>query len=586
MVYADEKYKMEVVLMDNKQLADLIFPNVKDISYYEDKYPQRNLPEGAIVTRFAPSPTGFVHIGALEQCIVETSLVKNTQGVLLLRIEDTDQKRRVENGVQGIVDSLKRFNIQFNEGNFSETESIGEYGPYIQSLRREIYEAYAKYLITIGRAYPCFASKDELEQIRVEQEKRGITTIGYYGEWATYRNLPIDEAAKKILNGEKYIIRFKSYGDINGRITYKDMIKGVIDMPQNVLDIVIIKDDGLPTYHFAHAVDDHLMHTTHVIRSSEWSPSVPLHLELFETLGFSTPNYCHYAPMLKVDTKKNDDGIEELDAQGNPIYIKRKISKRKDPEAAVDYYHKEGIPVETVNEYLMTIANSDFESWRENNEYVDLYEFPFSLDKMSTTEGALFDMDKLLNISKNVIARFSAEKVYNDVFAWADEYDPTLCNMLQDKEYSLKIFGIERGRDLVKKRKDISKWSEIKDYISYMYDDYFYSSKPVYEYQKISDKEVLQRIFTEFLENYYSVEDDSDTWFNKMKDLAETVGYAREVKIWRKAKDKWPGHVGDICSVIRIGLTARSNTPDLYQIMKVMGPERVRERLLFAMNNL
>lgn len=569
--------------MDNNKLADLIFPKAKDISYYEKRYPKRELSEGAIVTRFAPSPTGFVHIGALEQCIVETALVKKTDGVLMLRIEDTDQKRKVENGIQGIVDSLKRYNIQFDEGNWSESESVGAYGPYIQSMRKEIYEAYAKYLITIGRAYPCFASREELDKIRLKQEQAGVSVIGYYGEWAVYRNLDTDKAIEKILNGEKYIIRFKSMGDINGRISYTDMVKGNIEMPQNVLDIVIIKDDGLPTYHFAHVVDDHLMHTTHVIRSIEWAPSVPLHLELFDTFGFQRPNYCHYAPMLKIDTKKDNDGNEEFDSTGNAIQIKRKISKRKDPEAAVDYYHREGIPVETVNEYLMTIANSDFESWREQNEYVDLYEFPFSLDKMSTTEGALFGMDKLLNISRNVISRFSTEKVYRDVNAWAEEYDAELYQLLQDKEYAIGIFGIERGRDIAKKRKDIAKWSEVKDYISYMYDSLFYRSDLQYEYQRICDKTEINRILAAYLDEFSDGKFDSDIWFERMKDFSEKLGYAREVKIWRKAKEQWPGHVGDVCSVIRVAITARSNTPDLCQIMKVMGEDRVHDRLLHAM---
>lgn len=568
--------------MDNKKLADLIFPNAKDISYYEERYPRRELSEGAIVTRFAPSPTGFVHIGALEQCIVETALVKKTNGILMLRIEDTDQKRKVENGIQGIVDSLKRYNIQFDEGNWSENESIGAYGPYIQSMRKEIYEAYAKYLITIGRAYPCFASREELEKIRLKQEQAGVNVIGYYGEWAVYRNLDPDKAIEKILNGEKYIVRFKSMGDINGRISYTDIVKGTIEMPQNVLDIVIIKDDGLPTYHFAHVVDDHLMHTTHVIRSVEWAPSVPLHLELFDTFGFQRPNYCHYAPMLKIDTKKDDDGNEEFDSTGNVIQIKRKISKRKDPEAAVDYYHREGIPVEAVNEYLMTIANSDFESWREQNEYMDIYEFPFSLDKMSTTEGALFGMDKLLNISRNVISRFSAEKVYMDVNAWAEEYDTELHQLLQDKEYAIGIFGIERGRDIAKKRKDIAKWSEVKDYISYMYDSLFYRSDLQYEYQRICDKTEISRILAAYLDEFSDEKFDSDTWFDRMKDFSEKLGYAREVKIWRKSKEKWPGHVGDVCSVIRVAITARSNTPDLCQIIKVMGEDRVHDRLLHA----
>lgn len=573
-------------MMNRQELADLIFPDAKDISYYEEKYPERDLPEGAVVTRFAPSPTGFVHIGALEQCIVETSLVKQTQGTLILRIEDTDQKRKIENGVQGIIDSMKDFDIIFDEGMVSETESSGNYGPYIQTQRKEIYEAYAKYLLINDKAYPCFATEEELAELRKKQEEAKINNIGYYGEWAVYRNLPIDEAAERIRRGDQFVIRFKSMGKEDGRITHKDMVKGKIEMPQNILDIVIIKGDGLPTYHFAHAVDDHLMHTTHVIRSSEWFPSVPLHLELFRALGFKAPKYCHYAPMLKSEAKVDEDGNAVLDENGEAVTFKRKISKRKDPEAAVSYYHQAGIPKESVKEYLMTVANSDFEMWRKNNRTADLYDFPFALKKMSTTEGALFDMDKLIDVSKNVIAEFSAQKVYEDVYGWAERYDEVLKSMLDDKEYSLKVLGIERGADIKKKRKDIGKWSDVRDYISYMYDDQFYAGSAEYEYQVIHDKETLENIFRLYVEKYYDSSDDSQQWFHKMKDLAEEAGYAREVKIWKKARDEWPGHVGDVSTAIRVGLTGRRNTPDLYQIMQVMGTDRIKERLQKAVEKL
>ncbi len=569
--------------MTRQELANLIFPEAKDISYYEAKYPERNLPEGAIVTRFAPSPTGFVHIGALEQCIVETSLVKKSGGVLILRIEDTDQKRKIENGVQGIIDSMKDFDIIFDEGMVSETESSGDYGPYIQSQRREIYQAYAKYLIAEDKAYPCFASEEELAELRKKQEEAKVNNIGYYGEWAVYRELPVEEAAARIQQGAAYVIRFKAMGKEGGRITHRDMVKGKVDMPQNIMDIVIIKGDGLPTYHFAHAVDDHLMHTTHVIRSSEWFPSVPLHLELFHALGFKAPKYCHYAPMLKSEAKVDEAGAPILDENGEPVLFKRKISKRKDPEAAVSYYHQEGIPAESVKEYLMTIANSDFEMWRKNNAEADLYDFPFALKKMSTTEGALFDMDKLLDVSKNVIATFSAEKVYGDVLSWAERYDETLYAMLQDKEYGLAVFGIERGAEIKKKRKDIGKWAEVREYISYLYDDQF-GPEVDYEYQLISEPALIKQVFSSYLEKYYQPEDDAQQWFERIKDLAEEIGYAREVKIWRKAKEQWPGHCGDVSTALRVGITGRRNTPDLYQIMQVLGEERVRARLKQAMD--
>ncbi|MCD8046000.1 MAG: glutamate--tRNA ligase family protein [Clostridiales bacterium] len=569
--------------MNRQELADLIFPDARDISYYEEKYPERDLPEGAVVTRFAPSPTGFVHIGALEQCIVETSLVKKTGGVLILRIEDTDQKRKIENGVQGIIDSMRDFDIIFDEGMTSETESVGDYGPYIQTQRKEIYEAYAKYLLIQDRAYPCFATEEDLADLRSRQEEAKVGNIGYYGEWAIYREFPIEEAAARIRKGDPYVIRFKAMGREDGRITHRDMVKGKVEMPQNIMDIVIIKGDGLPTYHFAHAVDDHLMHTTHVIRSSEWFPSVPLHLELFHALGFKAPKYCHYAPMLKSEAKVDENGSVILDENGEAVTFKRKISKRKDPEAAVNFYHREGIPAESVKEYLMTVANSDFEMWRKNNETADLYDFPFALKKMSSTEGALFDMDKLIDVSKNVIATFSAQKVYEDVYAWAERYDEMLCGMLQDKEYSLKVFGIERGEEIRKKRKDIGRWCDVREYISYMYDDQFDRK---YDYQLISDKATLETIFALYAEEYYDPSDDSDRWFERMKDLAERLGYAREVKIWRKAKDEWPGHVGDVSTAIRVAVTGRRNTPDLWQIMQVMGPERVRARLRLAAESL
>ncbi len=572
--------------MTKKELAELIFPDAKEASFYEEKYPERLLPEGAVVTRFAPSPTGFVHIGALEQCIIETSLTKRTGGVLILRIEDTDSKRKIENGVCGIIDSLKDFDIVFDEGMISETEEKGAYGPYIQSKRRDIYQAYAKKLIAEDKAYPCFASEKELADIRKQQEDEKCPDIGYYGKWALYRELPSEEAAKRIKNGDEYVIRYKATGKQGGYITHKDVIKGKVELPQNILDVVIIKGDGLPTYHFAHAVDDHLMHVTHIIRSNEWFPSVPLHLDLFRALDFKTPKYCHYAPMLKSEIKTDDEGNILYDEKHEPLTFKRKISKRKDPEAAVGYYHKEGIPSESVKEYLMTIANSDFEMWRSQNPNTGLFDFPFQLKKMSTTEGALFDMDKLIDVSKNVIAGFTAEKVYEDAYAWALRYDEDLKKMLDDRDYSIRVLGIERGADIKKKRKDIGKWSDLRDYISYMYDDYFYTDNIKYEYQLIDDPETLKKLFTLYGEKYYDETDENPEWFNKIKDLAEEIGYAREVKLWKQNKELYPGHVGDVSTALRIAVTGRANTPDLCSIMKVMGRARVLKRLEYAISCL
>ena len=544
--------------MDYKDLANLIFPDAKEISYYEEKYPERDLKEGAVVSRFAPSPTGFVHIGGLYQALVAKEMTKKTDGVFFLRVEDTDQKREVENGVTGIVNSLKDFDILPDEGMITETEEKGNYGPYKQSLRKDIYQAYAKYLLEQGKAYPCFCSAEEVEEFRKKQEAAKIRP-GYYGVWAKCRNLTVEEAAEKIKNGENYIIRFKSPGREDRKIKHHDIIKGNVDFPENDQDIVIIKADGLPTYHFAHAVDDHLMRTTHVIRSDEWLSSVPLHLQLFHELGFKAPKYAHISPIMK-----NDNGN------------KRKLSKRKDPEAAVSYYKEEGIPVLAVKEYLLNIANSTFENWRRANPDKSIDDFDFNLNKMSVS-GALFDMVKLLDIGKTVISKMTAEEVYNCAMEWANEYDKELAEMLENKEYSLKVLGIERGNK--KPRKDISKWSDVKNSIIYMYDDKFFGGDVSYDYGKISDKAEIEKITKTYINEYFDINDDKDIWFNKIKDLAEKLGYAREVKAYKAEPEKWPGHVGDISTVLRVKLTGRQNTPDMYEIMQVLGKDSVERRL-------
>ncbi len=544
--------------MNYKDLADLIFPDAKPISYYEEKYPERKLPEGAVVSRFAPSPTGFVHIGGLYQSLVALEMTKKTNGVFFLRVEDTDQKREVENGVTDIVNSLKDFNMFPDEGMVTETEEIGNYGPYKQSLRKDIYHSYAKYLLEQGKAYPCFCTVEDGEEIRKKQEAAKIRP-GYYGIWAKCRNLNVEEMIEKIKNGEKYIIRFKSPGREDRKIRHHDIIKGNVDFPENDQDIVIIKADGLPTYHFAHAVDDHLMRTTHVIRSDEWLSSVPLHLQLFHELGFKTPKYAHISPIMK-----NDDGN------------KRKLSKRKDPEAAVSYYKEEGIPVNAVKEYLLNIANSTFENWRRANPEKDMDEFDFQLNKMSVS-GALFDMVKLLDIGKTIISKMTAEEVYENSCKWAKEYDKELEEMLKDKEYSLKVLGIERGN--TKPRKDISKWSDVKESIIYMYDDKFLDTNVDYQFGKINDKDEVNKILSSYMDKHFNLEDDKQIWFDKIKDLAEEFGYAREVKEYKQNPDNYKGHVGDISTVIRVALTGRQNTPDLYEIMQILGKESIEKRI-------
>ena len=543
--------------MDYKDLANAIFPEAKDITYYEEKYPERNLKEGAIVTRFAPSPTGFVHIGGLYQSLIARKLANQTEGVFLLRIEDTDQKREVENGITDIVQSLDRFGIEPDEGMISETEGKGNYGPYRQSMRKEIYQSYAKYLIEQGKAYPCFCTPEDLEEMREKQENAKIRP-GYYGVWAKCRNITVEEAIEKIKNGEKYIVRFKSPGREDRKIKHHDVIKGNVDFPENDQDIVIIKADGLPTYHFAHAIDDHLMRTTHVIRGDEWLSSVPLHLQLFHELGFKAPKYAHIAPIMK-----NDNGN------------KRKLSKRKDPEAAVSYYDEMGIPKEAVNEYLLNIANSNFENWRRANKDKSIDEFELQLNKMSVS-GALFDMVKLLDVGKTVISKFTAEEVYENALNWAKTYDKELEEMLQDKEYALKIFGIERGNK--KPRKDIAKWSDVKENIEYMYDDKFFAKEQEYPYQVINEKEDVDKILDLYMKKYYDESDDKQQWFDKIKELAGELGYAKEVKEYKANPDAYKAHVGDVSTVLRVALTGRTNTPDMYEIMQVLGKESIEKR--------
>ncbi len=543
--------------MDYKDLAELIFPNIKDISYYEEKYPRRSLKEGAVVTRYAPSPTGVMHIGGLYQALIAKKIAEQTEGVFFVRIEDTDQKREIENGTMEIINSLNNFNLEADEGMISDTESKGNYGPYKQSERKEIYQAYAKYLISEGKAYPCFCTPEDVEAIRNKQEAAKIRP-GYYGVWAKCRNNTVEEMIEKINSGEKYIIRFKSPGREDRKIKHKDVIKGNVEFPENDQDIVIIKADGLPTYHFAHAVDDHLMGTTHVIRGDEWLSSVPLHLQLFHELGFKPPKYAHIAPIMK-----NDNGN------------KRKLSKRKDPEAAVSYYEEEGIPSEAVKEYLLNIANSTFENWRRANKDKDISEFELQLNKMSVS-GALFDMIKLLDVGKTVISKFTAEEVYKKSLNWAKKYDKELEEMLQDKEYSLKIFGIERGNK--KPRKDIAKWSDVKESIIYMYDNKFLNEEQEYPYQVINNKEEIDQILKLYIEDYYDQNDDKQTWFDKIKELSGKMGYAKEVKEFKANPEKYKAHVGDVSTVLRVALTGRTNTPDMYEIMQILGKESIEKR--------
>ncbi len=549
--------------MTDKELADLIFPNVtKTPEDYEKIYPKRNLPEGAAVSRFAPSPTGFVHMGSLLTTLIERKIPDETNGVFYLRIEDTDQKRSVENGISGIVQDLKNFDIKIDEGALSETESIGNYGPYIQSQRKEIYECYAKSLIERGLAYPCFCSEEELDETRKIQELNK-ERIGYYGSFAKCRNLSNEERAERIKRGDSYIIRLKSPGVYEKKVIFNDLVRGKIVFPENDLDVVLIKSDGLPIYHFAHAIDDHLMRTTHVLRGEEWLSSVPVHLQLFDLLGFELPKYAHLGLVMKIDEETGQ---------------KRKLSKRKDKEAAVSFYHEQGIPVMAVKLYLMTIGNSNFEEWLNQNPTSDYNEFKFDFKKMSAS-GSLFDLEKLINISRNYISRLTAQEVYENALKYTEEYDKEFYDLLTKyKDYAINMFNIERNQK--KPRKDYAKYSDIRPYTWYMFDELFDKEENKnYEFQTINDKEEIKKILKLYLEKYYNEEDDEQSWFEKLKDLSEELGYAREVKDYKESPEKYKGHVGDISMVLRVALTTKAQTPNLYQIIKLFGKERLEKRL-------
>ncbi len=540
--------------MNRKEFAEFLLGKTEHTKdEYEAMYPERNV-EG-IVTRFAPSPTGFVHIGHLYSSFVANRFAKQTNGLFYLRIEDTDTKRTVENGVINIIRDLNNFNIKFDEGMISDTEEVGKYGPYQQSKRADIYKAYAKDLIEKDLAYPCFLSPEEMEDIRSMQEDIKAR-IGIYGKYAKYRNLSIEEAVEKINNGEKYIIRLKSPGNFDNKVVVEDEIRGRMEFNENDLDIVIIKSDGLPTYHFAHAIDDHLMHTTHVIRSDEWVSSFPLHVQLFDVLGFKAPKYAHLSPLMK-----KDNGTV------------RKLSKRKDPEAAVSYYHEEGIPAYAVQLYIMTVANSNFESWLDANPTGKIEEFELSFNKISPS-GSLFDMDKLLNISKNYISRLTKEEVYEMAVNYTEEYDKELYDLLTKyKDYSLGVFNIEREQ--AKPRKDLAKFNEIRPYLWYMYDELYKPEE--YEFMNVSDKDEIARILSTYMDKYYDVT-DKETWFNKIKELADELGYASNMKDYKANPENYKGNVADIATVLRVALTSKAQTPDLYEIMKLFGKDRVLNR--------
>lgn len=549
-------------MTDCKKIADLIFPDVtKTPEYYEEKYPKRELPEGARVTRFAPSPTGYLHFGGLYAAFASKFTAASTNGVFLLRIEDTDKKREIEDGVSCIVSGLSAFGIEPDEGVTGFDSEKGEYGPYIQSKRRDIYRAFAKKLVEEGKAYPCFCTAEDLEKIRESQESEDIK--GYYGKYARCRDLTDEEITEKINSGAPFTVRLRSEGDITRKITFDDLIKGKIEMSENVNDVVILKTDGIPTYHFAHAVDDHLMRTTHVVRGDEWIASVPLHIELFKAHGFRPVKYAHIAPLMK----EENGG-------------KRKLSKRKDPEANVTYYIEKGYPKESVQEYILTILNSNFEDWRRANKTESVSKFPFNFKKMSVS-GALFDLVKLNDVSKNVISLMNAEQVYGYVTAWAKEYDGELYSLLtSDPAKAKAILNIDRENP--KPRKDIACWSEVRTYLSYFYNEIY---SPDISFPENIQPENAVLILEKYKE-LYSENDTKDEWFAKIRELCTECGYTPNVKEYKANPGAFKGHVGDVTSVIRVAVTSRVNSPDLYYIMKILGKDEVGSRINTAIDCL
>lgn len=546
--------------MTNKEFAEFLLPDViHDVDYYENLYPERNLGEGAIVTRYAPSPTGLPHMGNLLSGFMAYCFARQSNGVFYLRIEDTDTERTVENGTSKIIDIMKCFDIVFDEGMIDDNNETGSYGPYMQSRRRDIYQAYARKLIEEDKAYPSFASKEELDEIRSFQESTK-QRLGYYGRYAKDRHMTREEAIERINNGEKFVIRMKSPGDFNKSIIVDDLIKGKIQMPENDIDEVIIKKDGLPTYHFAHAIDDHLMHTTHVIRGDEWVSSVNKHLQIFDVLGFKRVKYAHLAPLLK-----NDNGT------------KRKLSKRKDPEAGLVYYIEQGIPVEAVKLYLATIINSNFEAWMDSNSDKSINDFEFSFKKVGSSGGAIYDLEKLTNISKNYLSKLKASDLYERVLNWAKNYDEDFYNLISKyKEYTISILNIEREQK--KPRKDFAKYSDVSNSIWYMYDELFYNKELSYDFKNITDKNEIKNILSIYIDKYYDDTDDKDTWFNKIKFLCEELGYASDMRTYKENPDNFKGNVADVSTVIRVSLTTSSMTPDLYELLKLIGKERIEKR--------
>lgn len=547
--------------MDYQALAELLFPDVTETpASLEEKFPLRQLPEGAVVTRMAPSPTGFVHLGNLVQGLTSERMAHQSGGVLFLRVEDTDAKREVPGAVEVLINTLKHYGISFDEGATMDGDN-GIYGPYHQRQRAAIYHVYAKKLVSEGQAYPCFCTEKELSAMREQQEANKETT-GYYGKYAMWRDRPMEDILEQLHAGNPWVLRFRSTGSIANQFKFDDLVKGKLTITENDVDHVLLKSDGIPTYHFAHAVDDHLMRTTHVVRGDEWLPTLPFHIQLFKALGFKLPKYVHIGPLMKMDGAS-----------------KRKLSKRKDPELALTYYKAEGFPVEAVYEYIMTLLNSNFEDWRRANPDAPVDAFKFSPKKLNPA-GSLFDYAKLVDVSKNVIARMDAAKVYELLTQWASEFDTGFAEKLKaDAAYATRILAIGRGGK--KPRKDLAVWKDAKPYMGFFYDEYL--EKPAFG-EKF-DNTVIADVLNRFLEQF-DISDDANTWFEKVKQITDAIGFTTDMKAYKADPTAFPGTVADVSTFIRLAVTGKANSPDLYTVMQILGKERTVERIRAAIAQL
>ena len=551
----------EVVTMDYSALAQLLFPEVTATpEEMEAKYPPRNVPEGAVITRMAPSPTGFVHLGNLVQGLTSERMAHQSGGVLFLRVEDTDAKREVPGAVEVLIETLKHYGIHFDEGATIDGDN-GDYGPYRQRQRAGIYHVFAKKLVQKGMAYPCFCTEEELSAMREKQEAAKQTT-GYYGDYAIWRDRSLEDIRAQLDAVRPWVLRFRSTGDVANQFTFNDLVKGELTVTENNIDQVLLKSDGIPTYHFAHAVDDHLMHTTHVVRGDEWLPSLPFHIQLFKALGFKLPKYVHIGPLQKMDGSS-----------------KRKLSKRKDPELALTYYKKEGFPVQAVYEYIMTLLNSNYEDWRRANPNAPAAEFKFSPKKLNPA-GNLFDYSKLCDVSKNEIAKMDAQQVYSLLLEWAKEFDPEFGSKLEaDPEYAKRILAVGRGGK--KPRKDIATWAEAKPYMGFFYEEYL--EAPCFD-EKFS-KEVIRSALEKFLDRF-DFQDDSNTWFEKVKEITNELGFTTDMKAYKADPSAYPGTVADVSTFLRLAVTGKTNSPDLYTVMQILGYDVTVSRIRRAISLL